>query len=403
MGARAAQSALLDHTAFAQAGLFALEVALFRLLESYGVEPDFLIGHSIGELVAAHVAGVFSLEDACKLVAARGGLMGALPEGGTMVAVQATEQEALTSLEGFEGQVSLAAVNGPSSVVLSGDEDSVLELARLWEERSRKTKQLRVSHAFHSHRMDDMLEQFREIAATISFDAPQISIVSNLSGEPVGAEEICCADYWVRHVRNTVRFGDGVAWLGRQGVRCLLELGPDGVLSAMSQEILGGDGTVQYGELPPQITAVSLLRGERSETATLMSSLAEAFVAGVQVDWASMLSGSGAKRVKLPTYAFQRRHFWLTPESATADMTKVGQSSTSHPLLAAAVELAGDRGGVFTGRLSLQGQPWLADHAVMGVVVLPGTAYVDLALHVGSKLGAGLISELDFGGATRDR
>ena len=393
-GARAAQSALLDHTAFAQAGLFALEVALFRLLESCGIRPDFLIGHSIGELAAAQVAGVFSLEDACKLVGARGRLMGELEQGGAMVAVQASEDEGLASLEGFEGRVALAAVNGPASIVLSGDEDAVLQVARLWEDRSRKTKRLRVSHAFHSPRMDDMLEPFGEIAATISYRAPQIPIVSNMTGEPVPAEEICSADYWVRHVRNTVRFGDGIAWLGRQGVRCLLELGPDGVLSAMSQEILGGDGTAHHGEPPPRITAAALLRGERPEAATLMDSLAEAFVAGVEVDWASMLARLGAARVKLPTYAFQRRHFWLTPESASANMTAVGQSSAGHPLLGAAVELAGDRGGVFTGRLSLQAHPWLADHAVMGVVLLPGTAYVDLALHVGGQLGAGLLSEL---------
>jgi acyl transferase domain-containing protein/acyl carrier protein len=389
-GAGASDSAVstpLDQTTFAQAGLFALEVALFRLVERCMV-PDFLIGHSVGELAAAHVAGALSLEDACKLVAARGRLMGELPAGGAMVAVQATEQEVLTSLGDFDGAVELAAVNGPSSVVLSGEERAVAQLAQLWEGRARKTKRLRVSHAFHSPHMDDMLERFGELVAETFFQAPRIPIVSNLTGEPISAQEIRSADYWVRHVRNTVRFGDGISWLSKQGVRCFVELGPDAVLSAMSQEALGGDGT---GEAP-RTTAVALLRAGRAETDTLMASLAEAFLAGAEVDWASMFAGSRAPKVKLPTYAFQRRRYWLSPQSGSADMAAVGQAA--HPLLGATVELAGDRGGVFTGRISLQTHPWLADHAAMGVVLLPGTAYVDLALHAGAQLGLGLLSEL---------
>jgi acyl transferase domain-containing protein len=389
-GGRASRSALLDQTAFAQAGLFALEVALFRLVESWGVRPDFLIGHSIGELAAAHLSGVFSLEDACRLVAARGRLMGELPQGGAMVAVQASEEEGLASLAGFEDRVALAAVNGPASIVLSGEQEAVLQLTRLWEDRSRKTKHLRVSHAFHSPRMDDMLERFGEVAAGMSFSPPQIPIVSNLTGEPVSAEEICSTEYWVRHVRETVRFGAGIAWLGRRGVRCFLELGPDGVLSASTQETLGGDGTMET----ERIAAAALLRRERSEVETLEAALAEVFVRGVDVNWASMFADSGAKRVKLPTYAFQRQRYWLAPQSVSGGMAAVGQSATDHPLLGGAIELAGDRGGVFTGLLSLQTHPWLSDHTAMGAVLLPGTAYVDLALHVGGELGVELLSEL---------
>ena len=230
----------LDHTTYAQAGLFALEVALFRLLQSWDVRPDFLIGHSIGELAAAHVAGVFSLQDACRLVAARGRLMGELAGGGAMAAIQASEYEALQSLEGFDDRVALAAVNGTTSVVLSGDEDAISELIGLWEGRSRKVKRLRVSHAFHSSQMDGMLARFAQIASEIPFAAPQIPIVSNLTGEQASAQELCSAEYWVRHVRETVRFGDGIAWLGERGVRHFVELGPDAVLSAMAKEILGG-------------------------------------------------------------------------------------------------------------------------------------------------------------------
>ena len=385
----------IDHTAFAQAALFALEVALFRLLEGYGVRPDYLIGHSIGELAAAHVAGVFSLSDASRLVAARGRLMGELPTGGAMVAVQASEREALDSLEG-QRAVEIAAVNGPGAVVFSGEEKPVLRLAELWESRSRKVKRLRVSHAFHSARMDGMLERFAEVAGEIPLTSPRIPIVSNLTGAPVTAAEICSPDYWVRQVRAPVRFGDGITWLGSQGVRGFLELGPDGVLSAMAADILGGAGDgVGAGAPVEAIAAVPLLRRDRPEGQSLMSALGELFARGVQVDWASMFEDGGTP-VKLPTYAFDRKHYWLEPRSPSDELAAVGQSSVNHPLLGAALTLAGEHGGVLTGRVSLREQPWLADHAVLGTVLLPGTAFVELALHAGRELGAEYLHELTF-------
>lgn len=395
-------SALLDQTAFTQAGLFALEVALYRLLADHGLRPDFVIGHSIGELTAAHVSGVFTLEDACRIVEARGRMMGELVQQGAMVAIQASEQEALASLEDFEGRVALAAVNGPSSVVLSGDEDAVLELAGLWEGRSRKTKRLRVSHAFHSPHIDPMLERFGELARELSFSEPQIPVISNLTGKPVSAEEICSADYWTRHAREAVRFGDGVTWLRGQGVRCFVEVGPGGVLSAMTHEALvGHEGTQpeapeQAREAQAQVMAVSLLRAERSEVDTFARALAELFVCGGNVEWASTFAGSGARRVKLPTYAFQRGRYWVAPGAGSGDMGSVGQASIDHPFLGASVELAHDSGGLFTGRLSLREHPWLADHAVMGVVLLPGMAFVELALRAGAELGVEHVAELTF-------
>jgi acyl transferase domain-containing protein/D-arabinose 1-dehydrogenase-like Zn-dependent alcohol dehydrogenase/acyl carrier protein len=389
-----AQLTALDRTAFAQASLFALEVALYRVVESWGLQPDFLVGHSIGELTAAYVSGVFSLEDACKLVAARGRLMGELPTGGAMVAIQASEQEIRSSLADFEGLVAIAAINGPSSVVLSGEEEAVGQLADLWRDRSRKTKRLRVSHAFHSHRMDDMLDHFAEVVEEISFGSPRIPIVSNLTGETVDSERICSVDYWVCHVRETVRFGEGIAWLGAQGVRCFLELGPDGALSAITREILGGDGTTGLDGESVEVLATPLLRDGRPESATLMSALAEAFVAGVGLDWDRAFADSSAKRVNLPTYAFQRRRYWVAPRSGGVDMASAGQSPVTHPLLGAAVELAGERRYLFTGRVSLQDHPWLADHAAMGVMLLPGTAFLDLALHVGREIDAELVREL---------
>jgi benzoate-CoA ligase family protein len=388
-----AEAELLDQTRFTQPALFALEVALFRLVESFGVRPDFLIGHSIGELAAAHVAGVFSLSDGCALVDARGRLMGALPEGGAMVAIQASEPEVLETLAGLERQVAVAGVNGPDAVVISGDEAAVLNVERVWRERGKKTKRLRVSHAFHSPRMDDMLERFAEVAGAIDFQAPQIPIVSNLTGEPVSTEQVCSAQYWVSHVRRPVRFLDGIRWLEAHGMRDFLELGPDGVLSAMGQECMLELSEDEHGGQAASVFA-PVLRGGRPEAETVLSTLSGLWVRGVHVDWGAVFEGSDGIRVGLPTYAFQREHFWLDAPAGAGDLAAIGQSSPDHPLLGAAMELAGEEGWLFTGRLSLSSHPWLAEHAVRGTVLLAGATLLELALHAGGRLGCGVVEEL---------
>jgi acyl transferase domain-containing protein len=386
------EAGLLDRTEFTQVGLFALEVALFRLLESFGLAPDYLMGHSVGELAAAHVAGVLSLEDACVLVAARGRLMGALPGGGAMVAVQASEEEARQELVGYEHAVALAGVNGPGSVVFSGDEQPVLELAGVFERRGRKTRRLRVSHAFHSPRMDGMLEEFAQVAAGLSFSRPGIPVVSNVSGRFLDAEQACDPGYWVRHVRETVRFADGVRLLADRGVGSFLELGPDGVLSALAQECLL---ETDSGDTEPHATlSVPVLRAERPEAQSLLGALARLHVHGIDVDFASLFTDRPTPQAQLPTYAFQRERYWLGARAGVGDLAAAGQEPAGHPLLGAALALADGEGWLFTGRLSLQSHPWLADHAVAGVVLLPGTAFVDVALHVGGLVGCELLQEL---------
>ncbi|WP_443728958.1 SDR family NAD(P)-dependent oxidoreductase [Streptomyces albireticuli] len=382
----------LGRTEFAQGALFAFEVALFRLVESWGVRPDFLIGHSIGEIVSAYVAGVFSLEDAALLVRTRGRLMQALPVGGVMVAVQATEDEARRALAGAGAgagsgdRVGIAAVNGPRSVVLSGESAAVEAVVAGF--RDRKKRRLDVSHAFHSPLMDPMLEDFRQVLNQITFAEPRLPVVSNVSGRLAEPGELLSPEYWVRHVRESVRFGDGIRALAdSEGVDVFLELGPDGVLTALTQETLDDLG------LTHDTVTASLLRKDRPEPLTLTTALATAYVHGVDVDWSALLPG--ARRVELPTYAFNRRRYWLRDaDPAGGDPDALGLEPSGHPLLGAAVVLAEGQGAVLTGRLSLRTHPWLADHAVAGTALLPGTGFVELAVRAGDAVGCRQVEEL---------
>ncbi|MEU4782455.1 type I polyketide synthase, partial [Micromonospora sp. NPDC023633] len=381
-----AEAALLDQTVFTQAGLFAVEVALFRLVESFGVTPEFVGGHSIGEVAAAHVAGVLSLADAAALVAARGRLMQALPTGGGMLAVAAAEADVLATLDSLAGRVGVAAVNGPTSVVVSGDVAALAEVERTWRDRGARTRRLTVSHAFHSPLMEPMLAEFRAVLTGLTFAAPALPVVSNVTGSLADADEIRTADYWVRHVREAVRYADGVAALRAAGVDTFLEVGPQSVLTAMAADILPGEDAV---------LSVAVQRKDRSEAQGLLAGLAELHVHGVAVDWQPWFADTGARRVDLPTYAFQHQRYW--PEAGagwTGDVTAVGLRPAQHPLLGAAVGVAHAEGFLFTGRLARRTHPWISDHVVFDTVLLPGTGFVELALQAGAHVGADHVREL---------
>ncbi|MET9805621.1 type I polyketide synthase [Streptomyces halstedii] len=396
---------LLDRTEYTQPALFALGVALFRLVEHWGVRPDRLLGHSVGELAAAHVAGVFTLADAAELVVARGRLMQALPEGGAMAALAAGEEEVLPLLAGREGVVGLAAVNGPASTVVSGEAAAVDEIAAVLAARGRKTRRLRVSHAFHSPLMEPMLAGFREVAARIVPGEATVPVISGLTGEPATSEQLGSPDHWVEHVRGTVRFQDGVRHLERDGVTAFLELGPDGALTALGQDCLTGatDPFTDPFTGPSTDSAAAtggplllpLLRKDRPEAPAATAALARLHVAGVPVDWNAVHSGGPSRpAVDLPTYAFQRGSYWLEARPATADLPAAGLQTVGHPLLGAGTQLADSDGFLFTGRFSVRSHPWLADHGVYEGVLFPATAFLELAVRAGDQVGCDQIEEL---------
>ncbi|MEU1147351.1 SDR family NAD(P)-dependent oxidoreductase [Streptomyces sp. NPDC005901] len=378
---------LLQQSMYTQTGLFALEVGLLELLRDRGVTPGHVMGHSLGEITAAYAAGVFSLSDACALVAARGRLMQALPEGGAMVAVAAGEEEtrAHIAAAGLTDAVGIAAVNGPRAVVVSGDEAAALAVADHFRQAGHRVRRLAVSHAFHSHRMDAMLDEFADALSGLAFNPPRIPVISNVTGGPVDAGRLCTARYWVEHVRGAVRFADGVRALADQGVRAFLEVGPDAAVTSMAHatldECLGDDAYV----------AVATLKSGQDEAFALHRALAETFVAGTPVRWDRLLTGG--RPVELPGYPFAGQRYWQDAAASTAGVRAAGLTGTRHPFLGAAVHLP-DGQTVLTGRVLPGAHPWLADHAIGGTVLLPGTAFLDLALHAGAETGCPFVEEL---------
>ncbi|MFJ8443693.1 SDR family NAD(P)-dependent oxidoreductase, partial [Kitasatospora griseola] len=352
------EEGVLGETLFTQGSVFALEVALFRLVESLGVRPDFVVGHSVGEVAAAHVAGVLSLEDACVLVGARGRLMQELPTGGAMVSLQASVAEVVESLvPGAE----VAAVNAADAVVVSGDEAAVAAVSEVWRGRGRRVRRLEVSHAFHSARMDPVLEELGRVAAGLSFGEPAIPVVSTVAGCPVDMGE---PGYWVRQIREPVRFADAMDWLTGEGVTGFVEVGP--------HPVLVGNGLMRRGGDSPE---------------RLFAGLGRLWADGA-MRWTPPATTTAGPRV--PSYAFQHQHYWLQPTASAP----TGDGRLDHPLLRDAMELPDDNGVVLTGRLATAAQPWLTEHVIAGSPLLPGAAFVDLALRAGEHVDCPAVEDL---------
>ncbi len=356
---------LLDHTTYAQTGLFALQIALTRLLDSMGVTPDAVIGHSVGEIAAAHTAGILNLPDACHLVAIRATLMGQLPTGGAMTAIEATADEITETLSQYDGQVTIAALNTPTNTVISGPTDLVEHIATTWQDRGRRTKALTVSHAFHSPHMDPILNQFTDAIRDLTFHQPRIPLISNLTGQPAD-EAITTPEYWAQHIRQPVHFHPAITHTAPH-TTTYLEIGPDAVLTTAVQHTLD---TVNASA-----TTLCTLSAKQPDGRAFARTLARLHTTS-PVDWTPWFpADTHHKPIDLPTYAFQRTPYWLSSAS-------VGTPATGgHPHLSAVTQLP-DGGLLLTGQLpTVNHTGWLTEHTIADTVLLPGTALLEWALH----------------------
>ncbi|MGY0063229.1 SDR family NAD(P)-dependent oxidoreductase [Streptomyces sp. LZ34] len=377
---------LIHHTTYTQAGLFAVQVALAQLLKACGARPDAVIGHSIGEIAAAHIAGVFTLEDACRLVAARATLLGNLPPGGAMTALEATAEEATEALAPYDGQVSIAALNAPTSTVISGPHDLVTKIGTAWKERGRRIKALTVSHAFHSPLVEPALDDFRDAIAELTYHQPTIPLISNLTGEPAD-EDITTPDYWVRHIRQPVHFHPAIVHIA-PSTAVFVEVGPDAVLVPATQDTLDTlDDEPSHAPL-----LVPALTRNQPDVQGLAHALARLHT-HTPVDWRPWFADQPTPdTVDLPTYPFQHRPYWLT--GRVSGPATAGSTGLDHPLLRTAAPLA-DGGMVVTGHVPpADHASWLTEHTIAETVLLPATALLELTLHAADHTATPHIDEL---------
>ncbi|MBB5158746.1 type I polyketide synthase [Saccharopolyspora phatthalungensis] len=367
---------LINQTQYAQPALFAFQVALYRLWEYWGIRPSVLAGHSIGEITAAHIAGLLSLPDAATMICTRGRLMQSLPDHGAMAAVAAAENDVLPHLTGHEHEVGVAAINSPTSLVLSGNRTTLNEITRSLQENGYRVTELRVSHAFHSPLIQPILAQFREALAGLRFQAPALPLVSTRTGRLIDNDTLSDPDHWIHHARHTVQFARAVTTLG-QHATTYLEIGPAATLTP---------------HLPN--TAIPSLHHNQPEPQALNTALATLLTHGLEPNWHNYFTHTGAHTTELPTYPFQRKRYWLDDQPTDADLNTAGLDPVHHPLLKASVASPSSDGVLLAGRVSLRTHPWLADHAAFGSVLLPGTAFVELALHAGSQSGHPHLAEL---------
>ncbi len=361
----------LDETGFTQPALFALEYALAELWRSWGVEPAAVLGHSVGEYTAACVAGVFGVEDGLKLVVARGRLMQALPRGGAMAAVLGPEERVTEAVRPFRGRVSIAAVNGPANTVVAGEGAAVEQVRAALKHDGIGSKPLAVSHAFHSPLMEPMIDAFARAASEVRFAAPQIPLVSNLTGERLKAGEIPDAAYWVRHIREAVRFGASIEAVVKHGASTFVEIGPGSTLSGMGRQCVPDTGA----------SWVTSLRKGTDDTAQILSALAALYVRGVEVDWKGFDRDFGRRKLSLPTSPFQRARYWIEagrpphrpPEPDGRSL--LGRRLASPALL----------GTVFETEMTATQPEFVQDHVVLEAMVFPGTGYLAMARAAGAS------------------
>ncbi|MEV5714348.1 type I polyketide synthase [Amycolatopsis mediterranei] len=374
---------LLDRVDVVQPASFAVMVGLAAVWASLGVEPEAVVGHSQGEIAAACVSGALSLEDAAKVVALRSQAIAASLAGrGGMASVALSEEDATARLEPWAGRVEVAAVNGPTSVVIAGDAEALDEALDSLDDQGVRIRRVAVDYASHTRHVEAARDALAEMLGGIRAQAPEVPFYSTVTGGWVEDAGVLDGGYWYRNLRRQVRFGPAVAALIEQGHRVFVEVSAHPVLVQPINELVDESEAVVTGTL----------RREDGGLRRLLASAAELFVRGVTVDWSGVLPPS--RRVELPTYAFDHQHYWLRMGGSATDAVSLGLAGADHPLLGAVVPLPQSDGLVFTSRLSLKSHPWLAGHAIGGVVLIPGTVYVDLALRAGDELGFGVLEEL---------
>lgn len=373
---------LLNQTAFTQPALFALEYALAQLWMSWGIKPTVVMGHSVGEYVAACIAGIFILEDGLKLIAERGRLMQSLPADGAMAAIFASEKQVEAILKPYAKQVSIAAVNGPENIVISGQKTAVQSILDEFSRANIKVRSLVVSHAFHSPLMEPILKPFEEFASTVNYSLPKIDVISNVTGQLVESNEISNAAYWRHHIRQPVQFEAAMRTLYEQGYQLFLEVGPSPTLLGMGKHCLPNDEALVW---------LSSLRSGRSDWQQLFNSLGKFYVRGLDIDWTGFNSDETHLKLCLPTYPFQRHRYWLTSTKALVSAHKQKVQSGLHPLLDQKVRSPLLQGTIFESELGINSPSFLDHHRLYGTVIFPGTGYLEMALAAAHEaFGAGL-------------
>ncbi|WP_346241299.1 type I polyketide synthase, partial [Streptomyces malaysiensis] len=379
-------AAALERVDVVQPVLWAVMVSLAEVWRSFGVEPAAVIGHSQGEIAAACVAGALSLEDGARVVALRSKALRALSGRGGMVSVSLPVGEVRERLVRWGERLSVAAVNGPSAVVVSGDAAALEELLALCEAEGIRARRVPVDYASHCAHVEAIEDELRQMLAGIGPRSSSVPFYSTVTGGVLDTAGLD-AGYWYRNLRQTVRFDETVGALLSDGFQVFVEASAHPVLTVGVEQTAEEHGS--------RVTAVGSLRRDEGGLDRFLTSVAEAYVGGASVDWSTVFQGTGARQVDLPTYAFQHQHYWIkTPSPAVGDVTSAGLGSADHPLLGAVVGLAGVDGVLLTGRLSLVSHGWLADHVVWGVVVVPGAALVELVLRAGDGVGCGWLEEL---------